>query len=447
MRIRYSFKALLIVVTLAAVALTMFRARLDSSRLQRQAVVDLTAAQVSIRYDYEDDSTIGAVDPFSPAAGANAANGSPTIKINPLRLWIGRMLGRDFVANVKEVHFNRPRSASVIAQLRDLRRIETLKFSVSREFEELQDDAWQELMKCRNVERLELRHDQHHPGRRLVGLSAWQQLRSLTISRGAFNVEDAQEVARLTNLRRLSLGPNYMIDGALGPLSALRRLEEFELGYAHPWGQATNTSVAFLTDLPRLRVVSLSRLPSFDNEVFTILDELSQLDSLSLNLDQSDVTDAKIERLARLKSLTTLSLTRTQVDDAMLEKLRPLTRLKELHLAGTQVTDAGLEHLDAFKNLRVLGLGNVPITDQGIASIVVLSELERLTLSHAEATDAGIMRLGGLSKLRQLWLGDEIPPTTIAELQKLLPACGIVQPSVLFPAMTTNTQTNATPAK
>jgi hypothetical protein len=432
MKIRFSFKTLLIFVTLVAIAVGSFGVRLNSSHRQRNAVAALTTAGLRVSYDYETPSMRGlSIDPFNDPTYVNQKATLWAIEpIGPVRLWLGRRFGRDFVCDVREVYANQPLPPDLVRRIGDLRSIEFLQLNARQHInvqEPFSDEAWQAFVACRNVERLKLDRDQFNPTRRLAGLAAWQQLRSLTVEGGEFNLVDAQEVARLTGLEHLSLQLVKTNDEILVPLARLKRVEDFSLTHAGHGHEVTAGGVAFLADLPHLRVLTLARMPSMTDEICSVLEKMPQLESL--NLDQASVNGSSFDRLARLKNLKLLNLIGTHVNDAALEKLSRLTQLEELDLSSTRVTDAGVKHLAALVNLRFLRLGGNPITDEGIRSLAALTELQVLTLSHTELTDAGLNHLSGLTNLSTLWLGSEVKvsPAAVAELKKQLPSCQIIQ--------------------
>jgi Leucine-rich repeat (LRR) protein len=309
-------------------------------------------------------------------------------------------------------------------RLRDLRSIESLHLKVGQEFS---DEAWRTLLTCRSVDRLRLERYQFSPTRPLAGLSAWTQLRSLTVEGGEFSAADAQETACLPNLRQLTLSTVDATDAVLALLVALRRLEVFELTHAGHGRNVTSGGVAFLADLPKLRFLALARLPSIDDDICTHLEKMTQLESL--NLDQATVSGASFDRLAGLTRLKSLNLIGTRVDDAAMEQLTRLPQLEELDVGHTRITDAGLAHISALRKLRRLNVAGNNLTDAGVASLAELKQLDELMLAGTAVTDAGLKHLAGLPKLRSLWLGAQanVTPAAVAELKKSLPACSVYQ--------------------
>ena len=83
----------------------------------------------------------------------------------------------------------------------------------------------------------------------------------------------------------------------------------------------------------------------------------------------TQITDAGLEHLKGLTSLTTLGLNSTQIADAGLVHLKGLTSLDHLNLTHTQITDAGLEHLKGLTSLTTLDLSRTKITDAGLEQI------------------------------------------------------------------------------
>ena len=90
-----------------------------------------------------------------------------------------------------------------------------------------------------------------------------------------------------------------------------------------------------------------------------------------LYLGWTNVSDAGLEHLKRLKDLRTLDLRAVSggISDAGVEKLRGLVRLESLNLYKSDVTDAGLEHLKGMKKLERVFLQETQVTDAGIEKL------------------------------------------------------------------------------
>ena len=88
-----------------------------------------------------------------------------------------------------------------------------------------------------------------------------------------------------------------------------------------------------------------------------------------LKLGDTDVSDATLTQVAKLKNLQKLHLEQTKVTDAGLKNLKDLANLEYLNLYGTAITDAGLAELAGIKNLRTIYLWQTKVTAQGLANL------------------------------------------------------------------------------
>lgn len=88
-----------------------------------------------------------------------------------------------------------------------------------------------------------------------------------------------------------------------------------------------------------------------------------------LKLGDTQISDAALTHIAKLKNLQKLHLEETKVTDAGLKQLKALTNLEYLNLYGTAVTDAGLADLAGLKNLRTVYLWQTKVTERGIATL------------------------------------------------------------------------------
>lgn len=80
-------------------------------------------------------------------------------------------------------------------------------------------------------------------------------------------------------------------------------------------------------------------------------------------------------------SVIWIDLNNTQVTDADLERLKNLTARQGIELNNTKLTDAGLQHLKDLTGLQYLYLNNTSVTDAGLESLKGLTTLQRLSLT------------------------------------------------------------------
>lgn len=88
-----------------------------------------------------------------------------------------------------------------------------------------------------------------------------------------------------------------------------------------------------------------------------------------LKLGDTEISDAALAQVAKLKNLQKLHLEQTSVTDAGLKNLKGLTNLEYLNLYGTAITDAGLTELADLKNLKTVYLWQTNVTQAGLANL------------------------------------------------------------------------------
>ena len=143
------------------------------------------------------------------------------------------------------------------------------------------------------------------------------------------------------------------------------------------------------------------------DEVMTGYDHVVYVD-----LFDTQVADAGLVHLRRLKRFEMLDLSMTQVTDAGLVHLKRLTKLETLNLTATLVTDAGLVHLKGLKKLQNLELWSTQVTDAGLVHLKGLTKLQTLILSDTQVTDAGVVDLQTALPKCEIQTHEDMPPTT-----------------------------------
>jgi len=106
------------------------------------------------------------------------------------------------------------------------------------------------------------------------------------------------------------------------------------------------------------------------------------------------VSDAQLVALAPVAaSVVTLDLQQTKVTDAGLAALTPFTKLRKLQLQNTALSDAGLEHLGKLVSLEILNLYGTGVTDAGLKHLARLRNLRKVYLWQSKVTAEGAANL------------------------------------------------------
>jgi uncharacterized protein (TIGR02996 family) len=216
------------------------------------------------------------------------------------------------------------------------------------------------------------------------------------------------QIAKIPNLRGLSLSDTSAPVKLLPQLATLTQLEHLDLGSL----RLTDDGVKTLAPLTRLRtlVSGMDRLTDTGTKALTLFPELREL-----RLATKQLTAEGFKPLGRLTKLEVLEV--LGADDAAVKSLRGLTRLRDLQLSGASVSGRGLEH---FPLLTHLDLNYSHVDDTGLSHLAGLTRLRILHLGHTRITGAGLRHLGGLRWLRCLYLfGNKIGDADLVHLEGL----------------------------
>ncbi len=207
---------------------------------------------------------------------------------------------------------------------------------------------------------------------------------------------------------------------------------------------------------PTLRQIGFrrSRLEPGAAEALAAFKNLSRLD-----VGSTGMTDASLEHIGRLDSLTHLDLAgNIAVTDVGVAHLKGLVRLQSIGLLGTGATANSLIHLERcvdletpgvpsdrwddvklqllmpFKKLKHLSLEGSRVTDRGMALVANFTDLEFLNLLGCRGiSDAGVLKLRPLGKLADLDLSETAVTSKGLAVVSSMPALeslGILQTKV-----------------
>ena len=176
-----------------------------------------------------------------------------------------------------------------------------------------------------------------------------------------------------------------------------------------------------------LSVLSISNFPDLPAGALPRIDHLSDLTELKLHrlsvsddelvhlgaqtrlkvlsLQETKVTNATCEQIAKLKNLRRLVLSGTAIDDDGLAALMSLQNLESLYLIDTGTTNRGAGYLAELRGLKSLHLDGTKITDAGLKPLATLPRLEILSVPAPRISDVGINYLRLMPNLKLLYIG------------------------------------------
>jgi uncharacterized protein (TIGR03067 family) len=208
----------------------------------------------------------------------------------------------------------------------------------------------------------------------------------------------------------LGLSSDLLTNSGIQPVSECRELTDISLG-----GKLlTDACLEHLTGLPKMQGVSLGK--NFTRAVFAILARLARLTSLDVSAVTVDISD-----LTQVPKLRTLSLQgRKYNDEAAFTIADTFKSLEEAYLCDTSITNAGVQHLSRLGTLKILTLDNSLIDDGVADSILKMKQLEWLSVRDCAVGNDTLAAVSECPEMRYLFLvHTPVNDVGIAHLVKL----------------------------
>ena len=258
-------------------------------------------------------------------------------------------------------------------------------------------------------------------------LGALKGLRELYA--GGTGADDASIAALsgLGDLFHLDLQGTRITDASLETIGQFKNLNSLNLS-----GTAvTGSNISKLSGIEELRTLNLASTETSNEALDTIASVLVRAVNPddgsgggfawlnNLILTDTEVSDAGLENISRLKHLFELHLDGTKVGDEGLDQIALLPDLHSLWLDGTVVSDDGLAALSNSHRLRTLSLKRTKITDETLSQIG--GPIQELALSHTRVSDAGVRTLASKEQLQVLELAGTIVSDSTMETISRLP--------------------------
>jgi len=146
-------------------------------------------------------------------------------------------------------------------------------------------------------------------------------------------------------------------------------------------------------------------------------------DIIGVDLSNAWITDADLEKLARLPQLETINLAYTKITDLGLEHLAPLKNVKVLDLYYAEaVSDLGIAHLKHWKNLEHLNVRGTKVTSTLFEHVAKMTQLKFLDVGHSRVNDDLFEVLDSLPHLEHFSFGGNKMSGAALPLLKSFPA-------------------------
>lgn len=394
-RPQFGLRALLVLVSIAAVGLAGLQWRIARARKQREVVETLLRRGATIRYD----DAKGGVQWDEPAYFWRDAH---------------------FYRNVLSLEVNS--DATTIQGIAWLPRLESLEISLDTPLprlasrhgikklvivgRKLSPADLAEVGACRRLTSLSIEVDGNsQPG--LVHLGGLSRLAALTIE-GPVEASSAAEWKQLTNLEQLT-ATGSVPGQEFGALArANPRLQDVTLPVV---GDAKELCEGLATCRQLTHVTLLGEI---DDEAIVPLRSLPALNVL--NLPQTNVTGTCFDGTNSFPSLQHLNLTHSAVDDRGAFLIGRLPSVRFIDLRSTRITDEACSYL-AHCPLVTAWLANTSLTDLGVRRLRG-GTIADLTLEGTSVSARAFDSPSQWPNLKWLELGNG--PTTESDLERLL---------------------------
>lgn len=162
--------------------------------------------------------------------------------------------------------------------------------------------------------------------------------------------------------------------------------------------EVSEVGMKYIAKMTNLHELDLSGSPIKDGWV----KHLVKLPLVNLNLEDSDIHNTGLEKLATIKTLQVLNLTATKVSDDGVEKLAALPDLRHVILSETNVTNRGIRALTACPKLDSLQIAATPVTSEVLRDIAKMPALGFLDASMNKLRAPDVAALAQLKYLNSI---------------------------------------------
>jgi internalin A len=331
--------------------------------------------------------------------------------------WLRKRLGDELFQEVTSVQFLDRSSVTDrdLAPLESLDRLEELAISGAP----ITDSGLKHIAKLTELRILSLWDTRGVTDAGLVHLGALTKLQALNLYRCSVTDAGLVHLRRMTDLETLMLRKTKVTGPGLSHLGGMSKLKRL----------FTPTNCAGLSHIGRL--TSLQELYAYDTESPTPCDGLAQLAGLKglrvLILGDS-LCSQGLTQIAGHKGLTQLGIGGDGVTDAELIHVARIKGLQELTVYKSRVTGPGLASLEGLSSLTFLDLqDSAGVGDDAAVHLSKLSRIQTLGLGGTKVTDDGLAQLNGLKSLGRLVVGRRVTDAGITAIRQALPKIQVIR--------------------
>ncbi|MDC1141723.1 hypothetical protein OAU50_01405 [Planctomycetota bacterium] len=155
-------------------------------------------------------------------------------------------------------------------------------------------------------------------GDHLAELGKSESLRRFALHVSKENPSVLESVGKLKGLTKLGIEGGVFTEKAMESIGSLQKLENLD---CCPPTIPSNTFLQHLTDLPKLRILTLLSPKGLNNHGVLYLSKIQPLEDLDISLAE-DVDDDAVKHLKKIKNLKRLSVMGTSISDEGLAELR-----------------------------------------------------------------------------------------------------------------------------
>ncbi|HEY2412948.1 MAG TPA: hypothetical protein VGI40_11930 [Pirellulaceae bacterium] len=311
---RFSLRALLLLVTLAAIFLGWFAWRLKTARIQDASAEAIVQAGGQVAYSNQFDGHVSRLTPYQP-------------KTNFLGTWSQKLVGGDPTRKMVSVTLMDDDSAAAITKY-NLRDLKIVRFSGGAS---ITDAAVAHLANC-------------------------PELQVLYLERANITDRALESIGRHKKLEELWLANTPVTDAILPGLRELPALRVLDI-------RGTAISNEGMKQVAALPAVWLLYLDS-DRVTDEGIRQLHASQSIhSVWLGEQSSANLDLANIAAIPNLEALTLTGSLITDDHVAALKGNPKIKDLKFQScTRLTDASLDIAATLPNLRSLGTQRTPFT-------------------------------------------------------------------------------------